>query len=355
MKNTILISLLLLARALPAQFLHAPPSGDNQQSTVSQSMSGIATVTVQYNSPDVNGRQGRIWGRLVPYGQVWRAGANENTTIQFSTAVRVEGHAVPAGSYGLFMIPGETEWTVILSKANKAWGAFAYDEKEDLLRFPVKPEPAAFHEYLNFEFTLRQPDATVLALQWEELAIPFRIEVPALQELVLESFKAQLKSEIGLFFWEGSHQAAKYCLDHDVALEQGLAWATQSVRIKAQFTNLITKSELLEKAGRSAAAKAAHELAFKMAGPNDLYYHGRSLLDQLQPDEAMTIFKQNYERYGDLYLTHLGLGRGYKAKGEYALALRHLQAALQLAELPRHKSSVETLIAEVKKQQAGGG
>ena len=348
MKNGILFSLMLLARALPAQFLQAPPSGDNQQSIVSQSISGVSTVTVRYNSPDVNGRQGKIWGQLVPYGQLWRAGANENTTIQFSTAARVEGHEVPAGTYGLFMIPGETEWTVVLSNTNSAWGAFEYDEKEDLLRFPAKPEPAAFHEYLNFEFTVRQPEYTVLALQWENLAIPFRIEVAA-QELVLESFKKQLRGDIGLFFWEGPHQAAKYCLDHNIALDQGLSWVNQSVRIRAQFTNLMTQSELLEKAGRSADAKTAYELAFKVAGPNDLYYHGRSLLEQQQTDQAMAIFQQNFERYGALYVTQLGLGRGYKAKGERTLALQHLQAALQLAELPRQKNSVEALMADLKK------
>ncbi|MBK8192532.1 MAG: DUF2911 domain-containing protein [Lewinellaceae bacterium] len=347
MKKLIAISLFLMCRGLSAQFLVGPPDGDNQASTTTQSISNVAWVTVQYSSPDVNGREGTIWGQLVPFGQVWRAGANENTTLELSVTGTVQGHSVPAGKYGLFMIPGESEWVVILSKTNSAWGAFVYDEKEDLLRFTVKPQAAEYHEYLTFEFTERKPEYTVLTLKWERLSVAFKIEFPV-HELVIESFKAQLKGDIGLFFWEGANQAAQYCLENSVFLEQGLDWAEQSVQIKPQFPNLVTKSRLLEKLGKPEAATAAFDMALKMASPNDLYYHGRSLLAKQETEQAMDIFKRNYERYGDMFLTHLGMGRGYRAKEDYSAALKHFRAALKFAELPRQKTSLEKMIAEME-------
>ena len=121
MKIVYFFIFLLFACGLQAQFLQAPPSGDNQLSIVSQSVSGVATVSVRYNSPDVDGRQGKIWGQLVPYDQVWRVGANENTTITFSADAQVEGQAIPAGTYGFFLIPGESSWTLIFSKTNIGW------------------------------------------------------------------------------------------------------------------------------------------------------------------------------------------------------------------------------------------
>lgn len=348
MKIILSFSFLLFTCVLQAQFLQAPPSGDNQASTVSQSVSGVATVTVRYNSPDVDGRQGKIWGQLVPYDQVWRVGANENTTITFSADARVEGQAIPAGTYGFFLIPGASSWTVIFSKTHTAWGTFVYDEAEDQLRVQVKPESAEYNEYLTFEFNERKPDYTVLAMKWENLAVPFKIAFPV-HELVVESFRAQLKSNIGLFFWEAPNQAAGYCLDHEVFLEQGLAWAEQSVQIKPQFENLMTQSKLLEKLGRPAEAESAKTLAMKLATPNDLYYLARSLQAQKENEQALVIYRQNQERFGDLFITQLGLGRGYSALGDHAAALKHFQQALALADSPRRKENLERLIAQTQK------
>ena len=353
MKRSILLLPLLLHTLLNAQFLQAPPDGDNQHCRVSQSVSNVATVTVDYHSPDVDGRRGAIWGHLVPYGQVWRAGANENTTIEFSANATIGGHAVPAGKYGFFAIPGEREWTLILSKTNSAWGAFAYEESEDLLRFTAVPQKSEYSEYLSYEFTERKPSYTALTLKWEDLSVSFRIEFAA-HELVIESFKAQLKGEIGLFNWEGCHQAAQYCLDHGIFPEQGLEWARQSVQVKPQFTNLLTRSKLEQALGDTEAAKNSYELAVKMATPNDLYYHGRALLGEEKTEEAMAIFQQNHARYGDLFLTQLGLARGYRAKQDYAAALQHFKAALQLAELPRQRTSMERFIAEMEAKLAEG-
>ncbi|MCB2409247.1 DUF2911 domain-containing protein [Hymenobacter lucidus] len=131
---------------------------------------GAATVTVKYSSPSVKGRQ--IYGGLVPYGQVWRAGANEATTVEFSKDVMVQGKKLPAGTYAFFAIPTEKDWTVIFNKTAKQWGAFKYDEKQDALRVTATPRKAAtMTEGLVYEVT-----KDGLVLRWENLELPVAIK-----------------------------------------------------------------------------------------------------------------------------------------------------------------------------------
>ena len=135
---------------------------------------GITDITINYHRPLIKGR--KVWGGLVPYGQPWRAGANENTTISFSDPVTIEGQPLAAGTYGLHMIPTETDWTIAFSKTNTAWGSFTYDKAEDALRVTVKPAASDFHEALTYDFDDLGPDSTVVTLRWEKLAVPFRWE-----------------------------------------------------------------------------------------------------------------------------------------------------------------------------------
>ena len=130
---------------------------------------GTSAVTVNYSSPAVKGRP--IWGGLVPYGQVWRAGANEATTVEFSKDVMVEGKALPAGKYGFFMLPTEKQWTVIFNKVPNQWGAFKYDQKQDALRVMVTPRKTALTERLAYEVTPKG-----LVLRWENLEVPIAIK-----------------------------------------------------------------------------------------------------------------------------------------------------------------------------------
>ena len=131
---------------------------------------GAAIVTVNYSSPAVKGRP--IWGGLVPYGQVWRAGANEATTVEFSKAVVVEGKALPAGKYGFFVLPTDKQWTIIFNKVPNQWGAFKYDQKQDALRVTVTPRKAAsMAERLAYEVTPKG-----LVLRWEKLEAPIAIK-----------------------------------------------------------------------------------------------------------------------------------------------------------------------------------
>lgn len=136
---------------------------------------GFTDIIVSYSRPGVKGRE--IWGKLVPYGKVWRAGADEATKITFSTDVTIEGKKLAAGTYSLFAIPGEKEWTIIFNKVADQWGAFEYNEAEDALRIKVKPLTNKFYEWLSYSFLKKSENSAVLELEWDKLRVPFEIKV----------------------------------------------------------------------------------------------------------------------------------------------------------------------------------
>ena len=192
------LPLVLLAAALPATG-QTPPLNLPQPSpeaSVGQTV-GLTEISIHYHRPAVNKR--KVWGELVPYGEVWRAGANENTTFTVSSPVKVEGNALAAGTYGLHMIPTEKEWTVVFSKISSAWGSFSYDPKEDALRVTVTPTKAPFEERLSYSFADPSNRAATMVLHWEETAVPVHIEVDT-PSVVVESLRTQLRglSESGM-------------------------------------------------------------------------------------------------------------------------------------------------------------
>src|SRR2546423_7426374 len=151
---------------------------------------GVTDITITYHRPVVNGR--KIWGGLVPTGQVWRAGANENTTIEFSTPVSIEGKPLPAGTYGLHMIPNADTWTVIFSKMAVAWGSYTYNQSEDALRVDVKPRPTEMEEALEYEFEDLKPDSVTVTMKWEKVAVPFLGSVN-LKKTIISSIRNQTR------------------------------------------------------------------------------------------------------------------------------------------------------------------
>ncbi|MEJ2055271.1 MAG: DUF2911 domain-containing protein [Calditrichaceae bacterium] len=157
------------------------------KASVTQRLGTDTDITIDYSRPGVKGR--KIWGGLVPYGLApgnrasngkpfpWRAGANENTTIEFNHDLLIEGHKLPAGKYGIHMIPSEEDWTIIFSKKNAEWGSFSYDEKYDALRITVTPVKAPFKEWLTYGFDDLNGTSATVYLRWEELKVPFKIEL----------------------------------------------------------------------------------------------------------------------------------------------------------------------------------
>lgn len=136
---------------------------------------GFTDVRIVYSRPGVKGRT--IWGKLVPYDAVWRAGANEATKITFSTDVTIEGKKLKKGSYSFFTIPGKNEWTIIFNKVADQWGAFEYNESEDALRVKVKTEENNWQEWLSYTIFKTSDTTAVIRLEWEKLKIPFKVEV----------------------------------------------------------------------------------------------------------------------------------------------------------------------------------
>src|SRR5947209_9647373 len=168
-----------LAGSARAQFKNGSQATELKLPTLSQrsittQQIGLTNITLNYCRPLAAGRT--LFGKEIAYGKAWRAGANENTTFSVSDDVSVEGKPLPAGTYGLHMIPGENEWTVIFSKNSPSWGSFSYDKAEDALRVTVKPQPAAFHEALTFDFDDVKPNSTTVTLRWDKVAVPFKVE-----------------------------------------------------------------------------------------------------------------------------------------------------------------------------------
>src|SRR6266571_6517231 len=202
----------------------------------------LTDITIKYHRPLVNGR--KIWGGLVPYGKVWRAGANENTTIDFSDAVSVEGKPLAKGTYGLHMIPNPDSWTIIFSKTNTAWGSYSYDQKEDALRVDVKPKPLAeTKEAMEFEFGDLKPTSTAVTLKWEKLGVPFTVSINDADQ-TLENIRAQLKGR-GQFTWQALDEGAQFCLTRKINLDEALGWANASIQNEERFDNLSTKADIL--------------------------------------------------------------------------------------------------------------
>src|SRR5438046_6583957 len=234
----------------------------------------LTDITVKYHRPLANGR--KIWGGLVPYGKVWRAGANENTTIEFSDPVSVEGKPLPKGVYGLHMIPNADSWTVIFSKTNTGWGSYSYKQDEDALRVNVKPKPLAeSEEALEFEFEDLKPDSTAVTLKWEKLCVPFTVSIKDADQ-TLENIRAQLKGR-GQFTWQALDQGAQFCLTRKINLDEALRWANASIQNEERFDNLSTKADILKALNRADEAKAVWNHALEIATPVQLYSYGRRL------------------------------------------------------------------------------
>lgn len=185
---------------------------ESPAATVSQSL-GLTRIDVSYHRPAVKGRA--IWGALVPFGEVWRAGANDATTIAFSTEVKVAGKPVPKGTYALFMIPGKETWTVILNADAKLWGAYGHKPEQDVLRFEVRPEPAPHQEWLTYGLDLQGRTTARLTLGWEKLRVGFPIEadVDGLYRAHLKEELAKAETKAPKEAWPVYFQAGKYHLN----------------------------------------------------------------------------------------------------------------------------------------------
>jgi Protein of unknown function (DUF2911) len=298
----------------------------SQHAVVTQRI-GITDITVNYHRPVVNKR--KVWGGVVPYGQVWRAGANENTTIKFSDPVTIEGKPLPKGIYGLHMIPGENEWTVIFSTNSSSWGSFTYSQAEDALRVTVKPQTAEFHEALTYDFNDVGPESSTVTLLWEKLAVPFKVGVNT-HEIVTQNLHNQLRGLVQ-YSWDGWDDAANYLLQEKVDLDEALKYSDKSIQNEERYDNFMTKSRILEALNRKEEATTARNKALTMANAVQMHTYARQLQNDGKQAEAFAIFKENAKKNPNQWVVHVGMSRMYSAQGDFANASKEMNVAVASA------------------------
>jgi hypothetical protein len=357
---------LIFAGVSLAQYtgLTLPPNGNNQKAAVTQYI-GPVQVSIEYSSPAVhlNGtdRRGKIWGALVPYGLAplgafgngkpdpWRAGANENTVFSISDGVQIEGQNLPAGRYGLHMIPSADDWTIIFSKDTSSWGSFSYEESADALRVKVKPHKNEYREYLTYEFTSRKPDQAVAELQWEDLAIGWTVKAPNVNDIYVSHLQQELKSATG-FNYQAYQNAAQFCVQANTHLDQALAWADVAVNSPAvgqmNFGTLSTKAQVLSKMNRQEEADKLMQTALNLPGTTalEIHFYGRQLQTEKKQPEAVKVFQFNAQRFGDAWPVHVGLARAYAYQGDIQKALEQAKKALPQAPDELNRKSLEAMV-----------
>ncbi len=338
----------LLAGFASAQFKNGSQATElnlprvSQHGSVEQTI-GISSVTINYHRPIAGDRE--IMGKTVPLGKVWRAGANENTTITFSDDATVEGKPVPAGTYGLHMIPDKDQWTIILSRNSTSWGSFSYDEKEDALRVTVKPGVGELFDDLTYTFDDVKPDSAGATLRWAKVAVPFHVSFDV-KAITLKSIKNQLRS-VGGFTWAGYDEAANWCLDNNYNLEEALKWEDTSIQMEDRFENWETKSRILEAMGKKEEAAKAISVALERAGAQQLYLYARGLQRQGDTKRAFELYPQVAKKDPNHWLSHLALARLASNSGDYATAAKELKLCIAGAPAA-NKPFLEPMLAKVE-------
>lgn len=309
---------------------------------------GISTITVNYSRPSVvspqgQDRSGNIWGNVVPYGYnnlgfgtataaPWRAGANQNTTIELTHDTQIGGKALPAGFYGFHVAVFEDgKATIIFSNKNTAWGSFFYEEKDDQLRVDVQSEEIPQTNLLTYHFTSVNNNKAVLALDWEKKRIPieFSFDTP---ELVYQNIKNELQTTPG-FNLNSWTQATNYLVANKIHLDEALIWANSSIEgqffSQKNFQTLSTKAGVLNAMGKQEEAINVMDeaLSHSSATIGNYYNFGRQLIGQNKAAKALEVFKKASKKWPENWLAPHGLARGYSAAGDYTKALKYEKQA----------------------------
>ncbi len=358
---TLFIAFIAFANFSFAQ-MDIPPSGGNPRAIITEEV-GITSITINYSRPDVNKREGKVYGdgNLVPYGfsttsfitnkntAPWRAGANENTTITFEHDVKVEGKPIKAGTYGLHMAVWPDSVLLIFSNQKDAWGSFYYEEKFDAVRVVVKPVLTDKSvEWLKYEFVEHKEKHCVIAMQWEKLSVPFKVEVDV-DNIVVARLREQITSQKG-FNSTNMLQASQFCFNKNINLEEALGWAQRAItgfNGQKSFTSLRNLATGYEKLNRLPQADSVMNEALTMANANQYMGYGRSLIGFKRMERALEIFAANENKNGDVYAVNAGYMSYYSAKGDFTKALECANKALTQAPQAQ-KNTITGFIAKLK-------
>ena len=321
------------------------PRAASPAAKVSQTI-GISKVTIKYSRPAVKERE--IYGtNLVHYGyknlgfgtakeSPWRAGANENTIINFSHDATVEGQAIPAGTYGLFVAVHEDgKADIIFSKNHSSWGSYFYNPEETQLKVTVNSEEVAHTERLTFDFVDLQAQSATAVLDWEQKRFPFTVGFEV-HDIVLANARDELRGVKG-FSWQGPASAANYCLQNNVNLEEGMAWADQALANNRNFNTLFVKAGLTKAAGQD--PNALYDEAASVASKNQLNWLGYTVMGAGDHQRALGYFKANLKENPDDPNMHDSLGECYKTMGEKNLAIKSFKKSLSMNPPPNVKAN----------------
>ena len=350
---------LFFSNALEAQALRLPDGGVNFKSMAGRRI-GITDIEVRWSAPGVKGREGKIWGTLVaPYGfeplgfgsnsaSPWRAGANECTTMSFSTDVMINGKKLAAGNYAFFIALYPDSCTLIFNRNTQEWGSYFYNPAMDVMRVKTiqQKDMKESKERLDYTFSKQTDKSIEMSLEWEKWRIPFSVEVD-LVNTTLASIHSQLSGALG-FDPPSLQAAADWSLQNGVNYEEGLDWINRATDpnlggVKS-FRALNTKAGLLTKLNRTAEADTIMQAALENASPIEMHQYGRQLLAQKKNAEAMAVFEKNYKKNKGAWPTNAGMMRGYSAMGNYKKALEHAKLALAQAPDDVNKKFLEEAI-----------
>lgn len=369
MKKQILLFLLIFCIGIfqiHAQLLRLPDAQvTNLKSSIGRTV-GVTDIAIQYGSPAVRGREGNIWGtNVVPYGYTvlgfgsnmespWRAGADEGTTMSFSTDVAVNGQKLAAGKYIFFIAVYPDSCVLIFNKNTEGWGSYFYDKAQDVLHVATKQQKnqPLSKERLDYTFSNQTDHSVEIALEWERWRIPFTVEVDIVQT-TLASIKSQMSGAMG-FDPPSLQAAAAWCLQNNINLEQGMTWIESATNPNLggvqTFAAMSTKSGLLNKLGKKEEADKAMAKALETANAVELHGYGRQLLTEKKTAEAMVIFEKNYKKNDGKWPTPVGMMRGLSATGNLTEALKYAKLALAQAPDEVNKKNLE---ASIKKLESG--
>lgn len=350
-----------------SQQLQLPNSDVNYPSILGRKL-GLTDIEIRWNAPGVKGREGKVWGTSVaPYGfevlgfgsdmpSPWRAGANENTTFNFSTDVKINGMPLPAGTYGFFIALYPDSCTLIFNRNTKGWGSYFYRPELDVLRVKTiqQKDLKQSKERLEYNFANQTENKVEVGLEWEKWRIPFVVEVDLINT-TLSSIRTQLSGAMG-FDPPSLEAAAGWCLQHNVNVEEGLKWIDRATDPalggSKSFRALSTKAGLLEKMNKKEEADKIMATALENATVIEMHQYGRRLLNEKKNAQALEVFEKNYVKNKGVWPTNAGLMRAYSAMGNYKKALKHAELALSQAPDDTNKKFIEQAIKTLSEGKA---
>jgi hypothetical protein len=237
----------------------------SQGATVKQTI-GLNDVTITYSRPGVKGR--KIWGGLVPYGAVWRTGANSATTIQVTEDVLVEGQPFPAGTYSLHTIPGEKEWTLIFNKDANQWGSYSYDAAKDAVRVKVIPIPGQAQEWMQFRFEDPTINSARVVLAWENLQVPFTIKNQTDTNVKVVGMLRDSVAKAKPDEWQAYYRAGNYLVQNRLSMDEAGGYLDKAIAISPTPQTYYAKARYFDAAGKSREAIAELDKALAAAKPD---------------------------------------------------------------------------------------